>query len=66
MNVLQQLEHIMSYPFVRERVEAGELRLHGWWFDIARVEVLAHDPDERRFLLVDEREGARNLGKKKG
>ena len=24
----------MTYPWVRERVEAGSLVLHGWWFDL--------------------------------
>jgi carbonic anhydrase len=35
LNVLVQLEHLMSYPIVRAQVAAGVLRLSGWWFDIA-------------------------------
>jgi hypothetical protein len=33
LNVLVQLEHLMSYPIVRERVAAGTLRLSAWWFE---------------------------------
>src|SRR5688572_29022646 len=40
LNVLLQLEHLRSYPLVRERLQAGRLRLHAWWFDIAQAEVL--------------------------
>jgi carbonic anhydrase len=35
LNVLVQIEHLMSYPIVREQVAAGALQLSGWWFDIA-------------------------------
>jgi carbonic anhydrase len=28
------LENLLTFPWIRERVEAGTLRLHGWYFDI--------------------------------
>ncbi|GHJ48116.1 carbonic anhydrase [Catellatospora sp. TT07R-123] len=44
-NVVQQLEHLMSYPAVRERVAAGRLELVGMYFDLAtsRVHLLGAD-----------------------
>ncbi len=57
VNVLQQMEHIASYPFVRERLERGEIRLHGWWFDIAAAHVHCYEKDLGRFVLIDEEEG---------
>lgn len=57
VNVLQQMEHIKSYPFVRERLETGELRVHGWWFDIAQADVYCYEHDLGQFVLIDENEG---------
>jgi len=57
VNVLQQMEHIASYPFVQERLEKGELRLHGWWFDIAEAQVHYYEKDLKHFVLIDEEEG---------
>jgi carbonic anhydrase len=54
LNVLQQLEHIKTYPIVKERLEAGTLRLHGWWFDIAQAQVHAWRPSLGRFVPMDE------------
>lgn len=66
LNVLVQMEHVASYPFVKERLAAGELMIHGWWFDIARAEVLAYEPEERRFVVVEEGEAERILARMEG
>ncbi len=57
-NVLQQLDHLKSYPSVRGRMAAGKLTLHGWWFDIGRAEVYAYE-EGQGFVLIDEAEAAR-------
>ena len=51
---LKQIEHLKTYPLVRERMEAGRLRLHGWWFDIKEADVYEYDAGERGFRLIDE------------
>jgi carbonic anhydrase len=61
INVLRQLEHLRTYPVVRERLEAGRLRLHGWWFDIAQAEILAYEESAGRFVVIDEVEADRLL-----
>lgn len=56
-NVLQQLQNLMSYAFIRERVEQKLLRLHGWWFDIAKADVYCYETSLNQFVLIDENEG---------
>jgi carbonic anhydrase len=53
-NVLLQMEHLLTYPEVKARVEAGTLRVHGWWFDIGEAEVHSYDPESGEFHLIDE------------
>jgi carbonic anhydrase len=59
VNVLVQLEHLQTYPIVREKIAAGELRLGGWWFDIGNGDMSAYNPDSRRFELIDRTSAAR-------
>ena len=33
-SVLKSLANLRSYAWIKERVERGDLALHGWWFDI--------------------------------
>jgi carbonic anhydrase len=58
VNVLQQMDHIMSYPFVKERVANKQLRVHGWWFDIAHADVYCYEQSLNQFVLIDEQEAA--------
>jgi carbonic anhydrase len=48
--VVLQLERLMSYPMVREAVEAGRLTLHGWHYVIEDGEVHVFDVASGRFV----------------
>lgn len=54
LNVLLQMEHIKSYPSVKQRLEAGTLAIHGWWFDIAHADVYGYDEQLNKFIMIDE------------
>lgn len=47
--VLLSLENLMTFPFVAERVQAGDLQLHGLWTDIEKGDLLVYSPDEGAF-----------------
>jgi len=53
LNVLVQLEHLMSYPIVQERVAAGTLRVSAWWFDVALGTMYAYERASRSFEVID-------------
>ncbi|MFO0748519.1 MAG: carbonic anhydrase [Myxococcota bacterium] len=63
LNVLVQIDHIRTYDIVRERVEAGLLRLHAWWFDVANADVYAFEDARDRFVLMDEAEAHRLIAR---
>lgn len=56
MNVLEQMKHISTYPFIKERIKKQQLRLHGWWFDIAQANVYCYENELNQFVLIDENE----------
>lgn len=41
-----QIDNLMTYPIVREGVEAGRLGLHGWLYVMEEGMILAYDPAE--------------------
>lgn len=52
LSTLRQIEHLKSYPMVRERLAAGTLGLHAWWFDLHMAEVLAYDDAVGRYVPI--------------
>lgn len=61
LNVLLQIEHLLTYPLVSAAVSAGKLQLHSWWFDIAEAEVSAYDQDSGSFVVIDANSETRYL-----
>jgi carbonic anhydrase len=47
--ILVSLNNLMTFSWIRERVEQGGLTLHGWYFDIERGELLGYDAATCRF-----------------
>jgi carbonic anhydrase len=47
LNVVNQLATLRGYPVVRKRLEAGRLRLHGWYYEVDTGRVHELDEDER-------------------
>lgn len=56
--VVLQLERLMDYPMVRERVEAGELTLHGWHYVIEDGDVHVFDVASGQFVAASEADHA--------
>ena len=52
------LDNLMSFPWIRERVEAGKLALHGWYFDIESGELLGYSAETASFVPLVARAAA--------
>lgn len=47
--ILLSLENLRSFPWIDQRVADSTLSLHGWYFDIARGELLEYQPEKGGF-----------------
>jgi len=54
ISVLTQIEHLMTYPFVKKRVDEGTLHIHGWIYDIESGEIEYYDQEESAFKSLSE------------
>ena len=50
--VFRSLENLMTFPFVRSRVERGEMELHGAYFGVAEGSLFVLDPEAKEFRSV--------------
>jgi carbonic anhydrase len=51
-NVLTQLDNLLTHAPVKKAIEAGQLRLHGWVYDIGSGGVETYDAAVRRFVAI--------------
>jgi carbonic anhydrase len=47
--VVQSIENLETFPFVRERMAQGRVHLHGAYFDVASGILEALDPESGSF-----------------
>ena len=52
--VFRSLENLMTFPFVRTRVERGEMELHGAYFGVAEGSLFVLDKATKEFQSVRE------------
>jgi carbonic anhydrase len=51
--ILVSLDNLLSFAYIKERVEQGNLSLHGWFFDVRIGELISYRPGRDQFLAVD-------------
>jgi carbonic anhydrase len=51
-NVLVQMNNLSTHPCIAARLAAEELHIHGWYYDIARGQVLQYHPTQGRFVEI--------------
>lgn len=48
--IILSLNNLRSFPWVKERVDSGQLALHGWYFDMTHGSLLAYSDRTDTFL----------------
>nr|KAJ3421019.1 hypothetical protein HK105_004698 [Polyrhizophydium stewartii] len=57
-SILQSIENLITYPWLRERLEKGQLNVTGWYFDFETGDLLGYNPETLAFeRLVSEDSG---------
>ena len=59
LNVLKQIKHLKTYPFIKEKLQAGQIKIHALWFDIGNADVFYYK--DNQFILITEDEGKKIL-----
>ncbi|CDZ77567.1 Carbonic anhydrase 1 [Legionella massiliensis] len=52
-NVIEQMKHLQSYPFIAEKLKSKELTLHGWYYDVGEGEIFVYDSQQNEFMRLE-------------
>jgi carbonic anhydrase len=52
MNVVQQLCHLKTYPYIKERLKAGTIKLFGWHYMIHTGNIYEYNEESKEFKPI--------------
>ena len=52
LNVVEQMRHLLTYPYIAERYRNGDLKILGWYYIIETGEVFDYQSAIRRFVKI--------------
>jgi carbonic anhydrase len=53
MNIVEQIHHLLTYPFIAEKYENGTLNISGWYYIIETGEIFSYNADKGFFELIN-------------
>jgi carbonic anhydrase len=53
LNVVEQMNHLLTFPYVKERFEKEELTIMGWYYIIETGEVYNYSPETKKFEKIE-------------
>ena len=56
LNIVKQLENLLTYPFVEDRVNKGKVKLFGWYYVIETGDIFNYNFNNKEFELIEEKE----------
>jgi carbonic anhydrase len=53
MNVVEQIKHLLTYPYIAEKYEKGQLSISGWYYIIETGEIYCYNIEKGFFELIN-------------
>jgi carbonic anhydrase len=53
INVVEQIKHLLTYPFIKERYKDGTLKIYGWHYIIETGEIYNYNKEKGQFEIIN-------------
>lgn len=53
LNVVEQINHLLKYSYIKKRVKEGKLNVMGWYYHIDTGEIYNYDRNLKRFIRIE-------------
>lgn len=53
INVVEQMNHLLKYSYIKKRIKEGKLIVMGWYYHIEKGEIYNYDRNLRRFIRIE-------------
>lgn len=53
LNVVEQMNHLLTFPYILEKFKNGELEILGWYYNILTGEVFNYESETKKFIKIE-------------
>lgn len=53
LNIVEQMNHLLTYPYIKEKYIAGALNILGWYYIIDTGEIFDYDKKQNKFIKIE-------------
>lgn len=53
LNIIEQMNHLLTFPYIRERYARQQINILGWYYIIETGEIFNYDKEERKFIRIE-------------
>ena len=53
LNIVEQMKHLLTYPYIKEKYVKKEINILGWYFLIETGEIFNYDIEEKKFKKIE-------------
>ncbi len=53
INIIEQMNHLMTYPYIKERIDNKTLKLYGWHYMLHSGRIYQFNEEAGYFELMD-------------
>lgn len=53
LNIIEQMNHLITYPYIKEKYRKNQICIYGWYYIIETGEVFNYDKDNQVFKKIE-------------
>lgn len=53
LNIIEQMNHLLSYPYIKEKLINNELQILGWYYIIETGEIFNYEKEIKQFVKIE-------------
>ncbi|PIW68933.1 MAG: carbonic anhydrase [Ignavibacteriales bacterium CG12_big_fil_rev_8_21_14_0_65_30_8] len=51
-NIIEQMNHLLTYPFIKEKFKKGRINIYGWYYHIGSGSVFNYNLESKKFEKI--------------
>jgi len=52
-NIIEQMNHLLTYPFIKEKFKKGRVNIYGWYYHIGSGSVYNYNVENKKFEKIE-------------